>query len=75
YTIVIYGDVNGDGQINIADSSTLALAIQKDIALSSAAQKAAKLVSRSGLALVDYNALVNVIQKKSTINQVTGKLS
>ena len=75
YTIVIYGDVNGDGQINIADSDAVASSIQKLNTLSPAAKKAAKLVSRSGLALADYNALINVIQKKSTINQVTGKLS
>ena len=74
YTIVIYGDVNGDGQINLVDSNTMAMALQKQITLSPAAKKAGKLASRSTISLVDYTVLQNVIRKQNTINQATGKI-
>jgi hypothetical protein len=73
YTIIIYGDVSGDGLINSTDSTMVSKALRQQITLSAASKKAAKLVSRLTLSNADYTALKKVIQNLYAINQVTGK--
>ena len=74
YTIVIYGDLDGNGLINQADLNHMQNAIQKKATLSSAAIKAGKLVSRTAISTLDYSALEKVVNKKANINQSLGKI-
>ena len=75
YTIIIYGDVSGDGVINSVDELMVSNTIQKNFILSPAASKAARLVSRKALTNADYLALRAVVRKQASINQKTGKLA
>ncbi len=75
YTIIIYGDVSGDGVINSVDELMLSNAIQKSFVLSSASSRAARLVSRNSLTNADYLALRAVVRKQASVNQKTGKLA
>lgn len=75
YTLVIYGDINGDGSITILDSALLSSSLKKIVTLTSAQKKAANLNGDRYVNVVDNTLLNNVINKTATINQRTGKAS
>ncbi len=75
YTIIIYGDINGDGTITVIDSTLLSSSLQKNVVLSSVQKKAANLNGDRYVNVVDNTLLSNVIKKTSSINQATGKAS
>ena len=75
YTIIIYGDINGDGTITVIDSTLLASSLQKNVVLSSVQKKAANLNGDRYVNVVDNTLLSNVIKKTSSIDQTTGKVS
>lgn len=75
YTIVIYGDINGDGSITILDSALLSSSLKKIVTLTSAQKMAANLNGDRYVNVVDNTLLNNVINKTATINQRTGKAS
>lgn len=75
YTILIYGDINGDGMINANDTILLSNYINKYYEFNAAQKKAATIVSRTDAAVTDYIALTNVVSQISVINQQTGKVS
>ena len=75
YTLVIYGDINGDGSITILDSALLSSSLKKIVTLTSAQKKAANLNGDRYVNFVDVRMLNNVIYKVSVINQQTGKAS
>lgn len=73
YKIIIYGDVDGNGLINVSDQTLLKKHIEKEIVLSTEAKMAGKIASRASVTVNDYIVLGKVIGKEATINQVTGK--
>lgn len=75
YTLVIYGDINGDGSITILDSALLSSSLKKIVTLTSAQKMAANLNGDRYVNVVDNTLLNNVINKTATINQRTGKAS
>lgn len=62
YTVVIKGDVNGDGKINISDATLIKRDIQKLSALESVYHDAALLGKSSKTSIVDYTKLKRFIQ-------------
>lgn len=74
YIIIIYGDVDGNGLINISDLTVVSKAVKNKITLTVPAKKAARLVSRTSLTVSDYTALKKVVKNEASINQVTGKI-
>jgi hypothetical protein len=73
YTIVIFGDINGDGLITTTDRFVLgdSLSGNTDV-LQGVFAKAAKISGNKKVTLADKSALSDVLSGQSEINQVTG---
>lgn len=75
YTIIIYGDINGDGLISMIDSTLLSNSLKKNVSLTSAQRMAANLNGDRYVNVVDTALLNSAISKTVSINQRTGKAS
>ena len=74
YTIVIYGDINGDGLISATDKTALANTLSGSAATLTGAYKMAANINGDRLVNAsDKATLTNVLSSAITINQVTGK--
>ena len=73
YTIIIYGDINGDGAITKLDSAVLSSSLNKKLTLTSAQRLAANLNGDRYVNYVDSTLLKSVIRRTKTIDQVTGR--
>ncbi len=70
YTVVIYGDVNGDGKITSLDYIRIKNVIMKTASLSSSAEKLAADVNKDGnIKATDYVRIKNHIMGTSKITQ------
>ncbi len=74
YTIVIYGDIDGDGDFNAGDGISMSNILLGGTA-TAAQKKAANLNGDRVINANDYNMFMDVLQGYATINQVTGKCS
>ncbi|MEE1245894.1 MAG: bacterial Ig-like domain-containing protein [Acutalibacteraceae bacterium] len=74
YVVLIYGDISGDGQISMVDTTALANSLNKSTTLTAAQKLAANVNGDRSVNLVDHTLLSNVIQKTATINQATGRV-
>ena len=73
YTILIYGDVNGDGAITTLDASMATSYVNKSQTVTAAQKLAMNLNGDRYVNLLDVRLLNNVIFKVATIDQQTGK--
>lgn len=73
YTIIIYGDINGDGAITKLDLTVLSSSLKKKLTLTSAQRLAANLNGDRYVNYVDSTLLKSVIRRTKTIDQVTGR--
>ena len=73
YTIIIYGDINGDGAITKLDLTVLSSSLKKKLTLTSAQRLAANLNGDRYVNYVDATLLKSVIRRTKTIDQVTGR--
>ena len=73
YTILIYGDVNGDGAITTLDASMATSYVNKAQTVTAAQKLAMNLNGDRYVNLLDVRLLNNVIFKVATIDQQTGK--
>lgn len=67
YTIIVLGDVNGDGKISSADYVRIKNAILKKVELSSAQKLASDANNDSKISSADYVRVKNYILKKAEI--------
>ena len=74
YVILIYGDLNGDGNVNLNDSTYLSRALKNKVTLTPAQRLAANLNGDRAVNLIDGTLLLSVVRNKGTINQSTGKV-
>lgn len=70
YTVVIYGDVNGDGAVDAFDAAVLDLDLADVQALTGAYGLAADTNADAQVALTDYTLVKDAIAGTATINQV-----
>lgn len=70
YTVVIYGDVNGDGAITAADYVVIKNSILGKTTLSGAKKKAADINKNGTVTAADYVVIKNTILGKSSISQL-----
>ena len=75
YTILIYGDINGDGAISKLDMTVLNASLQKVMVLNAAQKLAANLNGDRYITVVDVSLFRKVLKKTVTINQLTGRAS
>lgn len=73
YTIIIYGDIDGDGIVDAKDTIWLSNYLNKVYELNSVQKKAATIVSRTNVNVTDYVALTSVISNILVIDQQTGR--
>ena len=73
YTIIIYGDVNGDGSINVNDSISITNIVSGGSA-TTAQKMAARISGGRNVSLSDYINITNVIQGYAEIDQVRGTI-
>ena len=69
FTIVIYGDVNGDGAINLNDLVSLRNYVLGTLSLSGVYQQAGNLYGESDISLNDLVGMMAVISESGSINQ------
>ena len=70
YTVVIYGDVNGDGAVDAFDAAVLDLDLADVQALTGAYGLAADTNADAQVAVADYTLVKDAIAGTATINQV-----
>lgn len=70
YTVVIYGDVNGDGAVDAFDAAVLDLGLADVQALTGAYGLAADTNADAQVAVADYTLVKDAIAGTATINQV-----
>lgn len=70
YTVVIYGDVNGDGAVDAFDAAVLDLDLTGKTALTGAYNLAADTNADADVAAADYALVKDVLAGTGTINQV-----
>lgn len=70
YTILLYGDVNGDGNVSASDYVLIKNHILKNSTLSGVYMSAADVNRSSGVSASDYVIIKNYILGKATISQV-----
>lgn len=70
YTVVIYGDVNGDGAVDAFDAAVLDLDLADVQALNGAYGLAADTNADAQVAVADYTLVKDAIAGTATINQV-----
>lgn len=70
YTVVIYGDVNGDGAVDAFDAAVLDLDLADKTALTGAYNLAADTNDDANVAAADYALIKDVLAGTGTINQV-----
>ena len=75
YTILIYGDINGDGAISKLDMTVLNASLQKVMVLNAAQKLAANLNGDRYITVVDVSLFRKVLKKTVTIDQLTGRAS
>lgn len=73
YSVIIFGDVNGDGAIDAFDSIEVSLAVNKNTQLEAYKLLAADLNRNGKLDEEDSDLLRKVVQFKCSINQRSGK--
>lgn len=69
YTIVIYGDVDGDSSISNEDISLVSLFLEDNSVLDSYEQKAADIDGMKRITIDDLAALMNVVSSGDELNQ------
>ena len=69
YTLVIYGDVNGDGRITASDYVCIKNYIMGKISLSDASKKGADSNKNNSITASDYVVIKNYILGRTTISQ------
>lgn len=67
YTVVLYGDINGDGKVNIIDCTTVKRALQGIINIDKAYEKAAYVSMRNKISINDYTRIKRYIQGISSL--------
>ena len=70
YTVVIYGDVNGDGAVDAFDAAVLDLDLADVQALNGAYGLAADTNADAQVAVADYTLVKDAIAGTATIDQV-----
>ena len=75
YTILIYGDINGDGAISKLDVTVLNASLKKVMVLNAAQKLAANLNGDRYITVVDVSLFRKVLKKTVTIDQLTGRAS
>lgn len=70
YTVVIYGDVNGDGAVDAFDAAVLDLDLAGKTTLTGAYNLAADTNADADVAAADYALIMDVLAGTGTINQV-----
>lgn len=73
YTIVVTGDTNGDGKINVADMMSVKSHILKKSTLTGTAFKAADVNGDGKINVADFMSIKGYILKKNTIAGVVSK--
>ena len=69
YTAVIYGDVNGDGNIDVLDLAKIKSHLLKNVQLSDAFLKAGSIFSKNKVTISDLLAIKKQILNIQSINQ------
>lgn len=62
YTVVLYGDVNGDGKVNISDYTVVKRVLQGIASIDTAYEKAAHVSMRDKISITDYTRIKRYIQ-------------
>ena len=75
YTILIYGDINGDGAISKLDVTVLNASLKKVMVLNAAQKLAANLNGDRYITVVDVSLFRKVLKKTVTVDQLTGRAS
>ena len=74
YTVLVYGDIDGSGDVEIADANMLQRALRVGLVLTPVQKLAADVAgTRVGIDTTDYSMLVKTVKKEVFINQLTGK--
>jgi len=69
YTVIIYGDINGDSEINILDLAKVQKHLLKKSSLSGAYSKAADIDKNGSITILDLAKVQKHLLKKSNISQ------
>lgn len=67
YTVVLYGDVNGDGKISVADYTIVKRVLQNTLTIEGAFEKAAHVSMRDSIRVSDYTRIKRYIQGISAL--------
>ena len=61
YTIVVYGDVDCDGNVTVADAQSAYAYLKGTAELSAPAKDAAKMAKKGAVSIIDIMAVLNMI--------------